>query len=197
MILANVLTLTLWYLTPFAHLDLSHFIHPPTLPQAIFSRALSQIAEIYSFTALGLSVYRFQTHDFSLRYLCISILAMALARAVVVFGLFGLAMYFDREHRFKDAWKDQLILFGAGLVRGAITWAQVSFLCLDEMGRLWRFCLAALSACFAAIHCSEARLLVFFFKILYFSLTQTSPPTHPPTHPIHRPCNFQEATAAS
>jgi len=111
----------------FAHLYVSYSAHPLTLPQAIFSRALSQMAEIYSFTALGLSVYRFQTRDFSLRYLCISILAMALARAVVVFGLFGLAMYFDREHRFKDAWKDQLILFGAGLVRGAITWAQVSF----------------------------------------------------------------------
>ncbi len=107
----------------------SHFAWHSLAPEAkigtaIFSRALSQIAEIYSFTALGLSVYRFQTTDFSLRYLCISLVGMMLARGVVVFGLFGLAMHFDTQHIFQDAWKDQLVLFGAGLVRGAITWAQ-------------------------------------------------------------------------
>lgn len=112
---------------PHSHSKPPHVTRPPIGTQAIFSRALSQMAEIYSFTALGLSVYRFQTSDFSLRYLCISLVAMALARAVVVFGLFGLAMYLDPKHIFREAWKDQLILFGAGLVRGAITWAQVSF----------------------------------------------------------------------
>jgi len=108
----------------------SHFAWHCLAPEAkigtaIFSRSLSQIAEIYSFTALGLSVYRFHTRDFSLRYLCVSVMSMGLARACVVFGLFGLVVYCDRENDSASPWKDQLVLFGAGLVRGAITWAQV------------------------------------------------------------------------
>lgn len=51
----------------------SHFAWHSLAPEAkigtaIFSHALSQIAEIYSFTALGLSVYKFSAQDVSLRY---------------------------------------------------------------------------------------------------------------------------------
>ena len=110
---------------------------------------------------------------------------MALARAVVVFGLFGLAMYLDPKHIFKEAWKDQLILFGAGLVRGAITWAQVSFTG-EGMEVCFLSVLVAMRRCF-----QEATLLVL--KTINSSPTQTSSLIHP----TRRPCNYQEATGAS
>ncbi len=90
---------------------------------AIFSHALSSAAETYSFTALGLSVFRFRAVDWSLRYTVISILGIVLARAVVVFGTFGVSGLLA-PRLFAMSRKDQCVLFGAGLIRGAITWAQ-------------------------------------------------------------------------
>jgi hypothetical protein len=47
---------------------------------------------------------------------------MLVARTTVVFGLFGLAACLDPK--FDASWKDKIVLLGAGMVRGAITWAQ-------------------------------------------------------------------------
>lgn len=47
---------------------------------------------------------------------------MVVARGSVVFGLFGLAACLDPK--FDASWKDKIVLLGAGMVRGAITWAQ-------------------------------------------------------------------------
>lgn len=90
---------------------------------AIFSHALSSAAEMYSFTALGLSVYRFQAKDWSIRYTAISMLGLLIARGAVVFGTFGFtALVAPRS--FDVSRQEQWALFGAGLMRGAITWAQ-------------------------------------------------------------------------
>jgi hypothetical protein len=68
-------------------------------------------------------VYRFRTIDWSLRYTIISLIGMVLARAVVVFGGFGLTGLVA-PRLFAMSKRDQCVIFGAGLIRGAITWAQ-------------------------------------------------------------------------
>jgi hypothetical protein len=85
---------------------------------------MSQIAEAYCFTAVGISLHRFQDpKQVSLPLIGIALFTLLAGRALTIFGIcsLGNSMY---PSKFDMPRNEQAVLYAGGLIRGAICWAQ-------------------------------------------------------------------------
>jgi NhaP-type Na+/H+ or K+/H+ antiporter len=113
----------------FCGLTLSHYAWHSLGTEAqvaskITSDTISMIAEAYCFAAIGLSVHEFNTGQFCIGFISGMIGVLMIARAVSVYG-FCLFRYIASAGSFKMPIAEQNVLYFGGLVRGAISWAQV------------------------------------------------------------------------
>jgi NhaP-type Na+/H+ or K+/H+ antiporter len=113
----------------FCGLTLSHYAWHSLGSEAqttskITSETISMIAEAYCFAAIGLSVHEFDASQWCASFTLLSIVSLMTARAIAIYGTCLVGRFFDPK-QFKIPLAEQNVLFFGGLVRGAISWAQV------------------------------------------------------------------------
>lgn len=86
---------------------------------SIVSRIMSNIAEAFVFTYLGLTAFYYLSNAFSLSFICWELIFVVLGRVVSIYGLGYLMQLLDiKNFRLKTSEKG--IMSSAGSIRGAI-----------------------------------------------------------------------------
>lgn len=86
---------------------------------SIVSRIMSNIAEAFVFTYLGLTVIYYMSNAFSLSFICWELLFVVLGRVVAIFGLSYLMNLLELKN-FRIKTSEKGIMSCAGSIRGAI-----------------------------------------------------------------------------
>lgn len=86
--------------------------------------SLSEIAEGFAFSYVGLSFWSFAHNEFHKLYTVYMIVVVLSARAITTFGIAGLLKW-QRMRSFDLTLSEQNGLFLGGIVRGCLCWAQV------------------------------------------------------------------------
>lgn len=86
--------------------------------------SLSEIAEGFAFSYVGLSFWGYAQHDFHKVFAAYMIAVVLLARAVTTFGIAAI-LKLQRARSFELSFSEQHGLFLGGIVRGCLCWAQV------------------------------------------------------------------------
>lgn len=86
--------------------------------------SLSEIAEGFAFSYVGLSFWGYAQHDFHKVFAVYMIAVVLLARAVTTFGIAAI-LKLQRARSFELSYSEQHGLFLGGIVRGCLCWAQV------------------------------------------------------------------------